>query len=268
MMNRGRWCGLPAQLGACLTLLLACAVLAQAPATQPRPPRPKIAVKMKVTQGADAQRGGASRGGGAGHAAGPELLVLAPRVRGNMITTLEQPTLYWYLSKDTPAVVRLTISQGRGSPKDEVFRQMLPGAHKAGLHKLDLSAVADDAGRKVKLEVGKPYEFAAAVLVKTEEGKSTNPVAVIALERIAAEGSLAAGAKESDLYARAAAFAAGGAWCDALSALTAAAERDPADAEIREARNALLKDQGLVVANDGSITVEEKAANGAPDTSK
>jgi hypothetical protein len=242
----------PAVAAAVLLAVAAGAALADGPATRPR--RQPIKVVNRVAEGGpERRRGGAARG----TAADEDLFVvlLAPRVRGNAVTTLEQPTLFWSLSKRVTYPVQVTVNRLEAGRERTVFNKVLAGPHEPGVRKLDLAREADSKGRAVRLEPGVPYEVTVAVLVRADEA-SANPEAVAVVERVAAAGPPAAGRDAADPYERARAAAAGGAWLDALAALAAAVEASPGDAELRDARAALLKEQGITEGPDGCVVVD------------
>lgn len=229
------------------------------PATRPAGGRPAFVVKTRVTQSPDAKfRGGAVRGTADGR---PYVLVLAPRKVADAVTTLEQPTVYWYLSQEVRHPVEVSVNVP--AEQRTLFVKGLKGAKKAGVHAFDLAAEADDRGRRVRLEPGVRYEVVVSLRSNRADDAAADSVGILPLERVPIDGPLAAAAAAApDPYARAVAYAAGGVWCDALAALSAAIKAAPNDAELRNARATMLNDQGIVEAPDGRITLADGKAPG------
>jgi len=173
--------------------------------------------------------GGGSRGGGA-----VSVTALVPE--GRALTSLEQPSLSWYLSSSTPAPVEVTISDDRAvKPLLEV---RLPQPVQPGVQRIRLS----DYG--VKLEPGIQYKWFVTVVVDSAR-RSRDVLAGGTIERVEASPELSArlaGARPETLpmiYAEA------GLWYDALGAITDLLDQTPNDPIAREGRAQLLSQAGL-----------------------
>ncbi len=198
------------------------AVPKTAPAVAYRPP----------ARGAPQRRvGGATRGTAS---AAPVVAVLAPDHVGH---TLEaQPDLYWFISRPSPVRIELTLVDGRSpAPAKEV---VLAGAQTAGIHRFSLRE------HGVSLAEGTEYEWSVAI-VPDADNRSADILSAGALRRVALEPALAAKLQGLAGVPRAAALAEAGLWYDALAALGARADADPADREVRRARADLLDQVGL-----------------------
>ena len=159
----------------------------------------------------------------------PSVAVLAPDHLA--LTMSERPTLYWYLSRPTPARIELVVVDPRDSRP--VVEAVVAG-ERAGIQAFSL------ADRGVRLEPGVPYEWSVAVIADPAQ-RSRDVVAGGAVQRIEPSASLRsrlAGAGEGQ---RAAVLAAEGIWYDAFAALSVG----PDDAASRARRAAVLEQAGL-----------------------
>ena len=199
-----------------------------------------------------AQRtGGASRT----ESKAPAVILLAPRDTAGL-TAREQPVIYWYLSADTDAAVEIGINDPT-KLENPVLETTLKGPHKAGLHKLDLSKLAQD-GKPVRFEPGVKYELVVTALANDASG-SENPSATCVILRLNPDDVPApAPADEQDAAKRAAFYAKAGVWFDYLDALNAAIDANPKDESLTKKRAKALAAQGLICKPDGTITEKQK----------
>ena len=177
--------------------------------------------------------------------------VLAPATTVG-VTTSEQPTLYWYLSKATKDPVEIAINDlhDKANP---VLELSLDGVAEAGLQKLDL------AKHDVRLAPGGEYELVIEVITSEDAG-SKNATAVCRIARppagrAGADAAPPAGLSKPDL---AAFLATRGAWFDYIAALLAAVDENPTDKSLLARLGASLKREKLIWKEDGNI--DEPAA--------
>lgn len=240
----------------CSSLVIAIALIAPVVAPQPadaqapttRPRRQAINYKARASDAPESRVGGASRG--SEEDKDLYVTVLAPCKAGVGLTLAQQPTLLWYLSKDTDKKIRIGIN--RLDEQRTIFLKTLRGPHKAGIQALDLSKLVDERDRMAALEPGVRYEWVVTVVVSDKAG-SNNPDAVGTVERIAADAELTKALQQPDALDRANALAERSVWYDSLALLQQEIARSLNDAELRMLRVGLLKQEHLIEAADGKI---------------
>jgi hypothetical protein len=177
---------------------------------------------------------GGSRGTGE---AAMRLDVLAPDDIG--LTTVEQPSLFWYQSK--PAAARFELTLLQENKIQPLMQVQVERAAAAGIQRLRLS----DHG--VKLRPGVEYQWVVA-LITDPENRSTDLVASGVIQRVELTEELGAKVRSADPSERAAVYAAAGIWYDALSAVSDQIEAHPQEAAWRAVRSDLLSQVGLEAA--------------------
>ncbi len=178
--------------------------------------------------------GGGTRGSGD---EAPTLAVLAPDHVG--LTTHEQPTLYWYLSKPAPYPIELAIVRSLGvQPLGALLETRLPSPTQPGIQAIRLA----DFG--VKLAPGEQYQWFVTLVVKADR-RSKDIVAGGFIERVgppeAIQSKLDQAGKESAAHV----YAETGLWYDAVMALSAMIEAAPDNGLLRKQRAALMRQVGL-----------------------
>lgn len=177
---------------------------------------------------------GGSRGGGD---AAVTLDVLAPATVG--MTTQDQPSLFWYQSKPSPAKFELTVLEDK--KVKPVVRVTVDRAAKAGIQRLKLS----DYG--AKLNPGVEYQWVVA-LITDPENRSTDLIASGAIKRVPPTAELTKKLSETPVANKAVIYADEGIWYDALASLSDQIEANPQDKSLRQARADLLRQVGLKAA--------------------
>lgn len=161
-------------------------------------------------------------------------------------TMSNAPVVYFSLSRATDKPIEVAVND-LGHAENPIFEWHLPKGHAAGLLKVDLSTMKDDAGKPIKLMEGAKYE----VVLASEENPNDN--AVTQISRMKADDGL----PNKDRFAASAAwYAKHGIWFDAIDALNRGIEKKPDDAKLLKLRKKLLVGQGLIQADDGSIREE------------
>jgi hypothetical protein len=163
-----------------------------------------------------------------------ELVVLAPDHTG--LTTREQPTLYWYVSKAVPS--RLEVTVINDAAIDPALEKELNAPGRAGIQSIDLAKTG------VKLKPGVEYRWFVSAIADPDQ-RSNDVVASGTIERITPDAALKskiAGANEYDL---ARVYAQAGVWYDTIDMLSRMIEKSPGDAALREQRAELLDQVGL-----------------------
>ncbi len=182
-------------------------------------------------RGAPARRvGGATRGSGD---SGLVLHVLAPDQTG--LTTLAQPTLYWYASKATNTSIEVTLIAD--TAEVPVLSKNL-ALTAAGVQSVDLAQLG------ITLRPETDYEwFVSAVPDAGQRSKDVTSGG--AIRRVALDPAVQARAGAAGESAAPGVYAEAGLWYDAIAALSKLIERNPADSGLRAQRAALLEQVGL-----------------------
>jgi hypothetical protein len=161
------------------------------------------------------------------------LTVLAPERVG--LTVQEQPTLYWFQSKQTGHRYELVIT-AKNAEKPLVEAEFV--ASGAGVQRVRL------ADYKISLTEGVEYRWTVAIVVDPEN-RSRDVVASGAIKRVAAPEKLRQrlqGAPASELpYI----YADEGFWYDSLDTLCALVDSQPKDAKLHEIRAVYFMQVGL-----------------------
>ena len=196
---------------------------AQAPAKVKFRPPADGAPAVRVT--------GGSRGTGD---ATMTLDVLAPNETG--LTTMEQPSLFWFQSKPANAKFELTLLQeNKAKP---LLQVTVERSAKAGIQRLKLSE------HGVKLTPGIEYQWVVA-LITDPDNRSGDLVASGVIKRIEASPGLKEKIAKANADSLPAVYAEGGIWYDSLAALSDQIDSHPEDKTLRETRADLLRQVGL-----------------------
>lgn len=150
------------------------------------------------------------------------------------VTTLAQPTLYWYVSQDTTARIDLTLVDDDAI--DPLVEFTVPGPVKKGVHAFRLS------DRDLSLAPEKTYRWHVS-LVQDPNRRSNDKVAEGRIVRAPATPQLEQSLERAP--ERYAPYAISGIWYDAMHELLSAIERDPDNRRLQLQRNALLEQAGL-----------------------
>ncbi|MHB8880687.1 MAG: DUF928 domain-containing protein [Thermodesulfovibrionales bacterium] len=176
--------------------------------------------------------GGGTRGAGD---ITPVLAALAPDHVG--LTTLEKPTLCWYLSDRARTRLEITIND-EASPRP-VFEREFTEAAEPGIQCMSL------AGYDVSLTPDIEYQWFVAIVVDPEH-RSRDIVSSGMIKRVAPSPQLILqlGSAGSGL-GKAAVYASEGIWYDALSLLSAEIAERKEDKGLRAERARMLEQAGL-----------------------
>jgi hypothetical protein len=163
----------------------------------------------------------------------PVIAALVPDHTG--LTTISQPTLYWYLSKPSVYSIEFTLNDEQGiEPLVEVVLKDTG----SGIQSIRLSDF------NMALREGIEYQWFVAV-VRDQEQRSKDIIAVGTIKRIEASKALndeltRAGRAEAHYI-----YAEHGIWYDALSVVSELIKSSPDDQSFVEQRKALLQQAGL-----------------------
>jgi hypothetical protein len=200
------------------------------------PPVVKFRPMTAATGPASVRVTGGSRGTGDKEIT---LDVLAPDDIG--MTTMEQPSLFWFQSKPSAAKFELTLLQeNKAKP---VVRVEVERSSNAGIQRMKLS----DHG--VSLSPGVEYQWVVA-LITDPENRSTDLVASGVIRRIDPAPELKERIGKAAPEAAASLYAEAGIWYDALSVLSDQIQAHPENGTLRETRADLLRQVGLKTAAD------------------
>ena len=182
-------------------------------------------------RGAPARRvGGATRGSGD---SGLVLNVLAPDQTG--LTTLAQPTLYWYASKATNTSIEVTLIADNAEVP--VLSKNL-ALTAAGVQSIDLAQLG------ITLKPDTDYEWYVSAVPDADQ-RSKDVTSGGAIRRVAIDPAVRARADAAGERAAPGVYAEAGLWYDAIAALSTQIARSPGDASLRAQRAALLEQVGL-----------------------
>jgi Domain of Unknown Function (DUF928) len=162
------------------------------------------------------------------------LSVLAPDHSG--FTINEQPTLYWFISKETSLPVELTVMDPQGV--QPILETRLPAPITAGVHRIRLSEY------NVHIEPGAAYRWFVAV-VPDADRRSKDIMAGGAIERVAMPEGLKAKLAQASKPDLPSIYAEAGLWYDTVAAISELIDAAPQDQALRKQRTALLSQVGL-----------------------
>jgi len=240
-------------LGGLILALLVAASAAMAAETDATADAKKTTVKDKAgaenaggftyqppMRGAPAARiGGGTRGVGDTTL---ELVVLAPDHTG--LTTKEQPTLYWYVSKPVAAHLEVTVINDEAI--EPALEQEVATTGHAGIQSLDLAKAG------TKLKPGVEYRWFVSVIADPSQ-RSNDVVASGTIQRITPDSGLQRRIAAADEASLARIYADAGIWYDSIDTLSRMIEKSPNDSALREQRAALLEQVGLQSAADYAL---------------
>ncbi|MGH8504329.1 MAG: DUF928 domain-containing protein [Gammaproteobacteria bacterium] len=191
-----------------------------------------LPIYVPPLRGAPASRvGGASRGL---TEASVTLSVLAPHHTG--LTTREQPSLYWYLSKPVAARLELTLIDDQAiNPLAEI---QLSAPDTPGIQHVDLSK------HDIKLKPGVEYRWFVA-LVPDPKQRSNDILAGGTIKRIEPSASLRAKLAHTSGDQLTYVYAEEGIWYDAIATVSGLIEDAPGNANLKAQRATLLEQVGL-----------------------
>lgn len=178
--------------------------------------------------------GGGTRGAGS---AEPFVAVFAPEHVG--LTVEAQPSLYWYLSQKSGAVVEFTLIDDHSIQpvlEKRFAPPVVPGVHCVRLK---------DEG--VNLAGGTQYKWFVALVVDPEH-RSQDIIAGGAIERIDFPAALQEQLARVPKAEAPAFFAERGVWYEAISTISELIAASPAESQLRHKRAALLEQVGLTAA--------------------
>lgn len=217
-------------------LAAAALVLGSAPAAAQSSSNAKASAAPAYTppsRGAPSRRVGGSSRGTAGSL--PAVTVLVPDHVA--LTTSEQPTLYWFLSRPTTVRVEVTLIDEKG--ETPLIEYAVKDAAGPAVHAIDL------AKQGVHLKTGVEYQWSISVVPDPNE-RSNDVMSAGVIKRVDAPAPVAAArAKGMDKEALARTLAANGIWYDAIGLYSEMISAKPNDRGLREERAALLDQVGL-----------------------
>ena len=173
-------------------------------------------------------------GGTRGVAVGVQVSALVPDHVGQ--TASEQPTVYWYLTREASDTVEVTLIDQVGTRP--LLEHRLPPPVRAGIHGLRL------ADHGVRLVPGTTYQWSVAI-VRDAERRSRDVLSVGFIERVEVPTALGQRLAQASPAERVSMYAEAGLWYDALALLSERIEAAPTDANLRRQRAALLEQVGL-----------------------
>ena len=165
-----------------------------------------------------------------------QIWALAPDHTG--LTTHEQPTLYWYLTK--PMATRLELWAAGDQAVKPMLELTIASPSSAGVQKLDLARHA------IRLQAGAEYRFSVTAESDPRQRSSSGRI-----QRVDPSLRLAKRLEGTPKTGHAAAYAEEGIWYDAISSISELIEQSPTDAGLRKQRESLLEQIGLKEAAAG-----------------
>ncbi len=210
---------------------------------------PRVEAQTKLPLFKPPLRGAPARRMGAGTRSDGDtthaLFALVPkRVEG--LTLQNQPSLYWYLSRDTMThPVEVTLTQGKGITSAIVTEFQLDPPLQAGIHRIRLDQ------RNVSLEPGKRYQWTVA-LIRDPNDRSQDVVSGGIIKRVE-PGDLEAAEREQlkrlsrqqDQKEKLHIYLSAGIWYDGVSVLSDLIDASPQDTHLRELRASLCEQKEI-----------------------
>lgn len=166
------------------------------------------------------------------------VFALAPNHLG--VTIREQPTLYWYLERDSDIPVDFTLIDDKAA--NPLLQIPYPPPLRAGYHTVDL------AEHGFRLEGDITYEWTAALV--TEERQVHPTISVGFVERRPPDPDLDRELAEAGAAGAVHVYASHGLWYEAFDDVTQRIAADPRDPDLRLQRAALLDQVGLTPVAD------------------
>ncbi len=207
------------------------------PAATPAPPKKSGLIKYtppKTSKGSRVDGDGGSRAGGMKL---PSIYVLAPQHAG--LTTQAQPALFWFQTGAAVSEFELTVTEPKKA--QPLLSVRASSKLEEGIHSVSL------ARQKITLDPGTSYQWSVA-LIPDPANRSKDVVASGIIQRVEAPAGLAAKIEKAAPSERAAIYAEGGFWYDALQSISTAigGEKDASrKAELTRARASLLEQANL-----------------------
>ncbi len=159
----------------------------------------------------------------------PEVLALVPDHLG--LTSMEQPSFAWYISRPTSHPLEFTIIDENGVTP--LIEKPLPSPTVPGVHLIELSQF------DLKLEEGKTYQWFVA-LIPDPQHRSKDIIAGGIIEMDSAPPDLQQNIEKGDAIHATTLYAQAGFWYDAMTTISHHIQSDPTNAHLREIRAALL----------------------------
>jgi hypothetical protein len=178
--------------------------------------------------------GGRIGGGTRGVGAEVLLSALVPDHVGQTVS--EQPTVYWYLTREVSDPVEITLIDQVGTRP--LLEHRLAPPVRAGIHGVRL------ADHGVRLAPGVPYQWSIAV-VRDGERRSRDVLSGGFIQRVEPPAALSRQLAAASPTERVAMYAEAGLWYDAISAVSERIEMSPNDVDVRRQRAVLLEQVGL-----------------------
>ena len=178
-----------------------------------------------------ARMGGGTRGEGDD---APEVYVLTPEHMG--LTSIEQPVLYWYLSRAVKARYEFVL-MGE-TDYDPLVEAELTSVKSAGIQRIAL------ADFDVRLQPDVPYQWSVAV-VMDEGQRSGDVLASGMIEYVQPPAGITTRATNASGEERIGVYAGAGLWYDALQSLDELISAGPEVERMRQVRASLLEQVGL-----------------------
>lgn len=168
----------------------------------------------------------------------PQIWALAPDHTG--LTTRDQPSLYWYVSK--PVITRIEITAVSNQGVTTILETRVASPAAGGVQRIDL------ARYDIRLQPGIEYRW--SVTLESDPRQRSKSAAI---ERIVPSPHLAKRIETTPRTKHAAVYAEEGIWYDAIASLGDLIEQSPDDLALRVQRAALLEQVGLKKAAAGDV---------------
>lgn len=164
----------------------------------------------------------------------PTLSVLAPNHTG--LTSQEQPSLYWYVSRLTTVPIELTVTADKAATP--LLETRLTPPSQPGIQRVRL------ADYDVRLAPGVRYRWFVA-LIPDANHRSQDILAGGSIEHTAPSDTLRTQLQQAGKAQTPYLYAESGLWYDAIEAISELITAAPQDEQLREQRAALLEQVGL-----------------------
>jgi len=158
-------------------------------------------------------------------------------------TTLEQPTLFWFLSKPTNLEIQVTLIRDDKKFPDPLLSTVFRDPSASGIQRVDLVKIGP------KLEAGVTYKWSVRILEGTED-PSEEEVSEAKIQRLDPSDSRVVALSKCSRADRSDLAKKEGIWYDALAAVSDQAHDAHDDARLQEQLDRMLRKQGLPTFSD------------------
>jgi Domain of Unknown Function (DUF928) len=188
---------------------------------------------------------GATRGRGQNCSSQEACLTsLVPELTGQLTTSVEYPTILFYIAKSTAPKMRFRLIDKKDGKEGVVYTTMMPTPKRDSFIKIDFDTLKDkDTNNKLPpLKIGRAYKWDFSIIMgKDESDYSANLIVDGTILRKELDSDLVQMLQQATQRDRIAIYAANDLWYDFVAALYDETLRNPGDREIASTWSNLLE---------------------------